>query len=793
MNMAAMSRQKSICVSAAAVGDRVLARVRADAAPQQGIVRFAGPTEFGEGEWVGVELLAPEGKHDGTVMGLRYFQCKPSHGVFLRPQMVCLDEAASTDEPQSPASPYRRGQAVKYCSASAGKWVPCEVTAVRGDGAVRITLRGEDWLSPEEQVLKLRVADAGEAAKDPVSWAHGAASDDTESTAGLPAAEALQAELEAERADRRAERRELEDKLMESAHYGQLLLERNEALAREVRAVKEQLEQREKALTARSGLDAYEALDAAEGAALQLQERNGWLEEERRRLLGEVAQLRDQLREVPSEVHRPAGAGSDKRKEHDDSDDEDGLEVSGILTASSGRRRNSPVEHHSNVLEDECARLEAENRQLKAAVDQLRRVPTGAGEDTPRDGAEVGGVRSRQRLSSTEQAQQDEVKRAHRSRAVTWADAKGQDDPAPSDDDGENAGRKVVRWASATTTVGRSGEDRYRSEDKQGLQEVLEHSRQLQLQLDELQHKCEAATAEIAVLLERKITLEAQLRVAQDNAASLQLLVEQEWHQSEALRREVEHLTGLLEDQRNKRSVSLLTPHWSTQSIRLGDFRRPSAATASTSFADFRRPSMSAPGSRPRSRMTSPGPENLASILTRCNSVSSSNGAKSRSNSLDDMLQMASIPSERLVRPRDASLERGRGGWPGKPDATLAEAAECLSVEAFLQEACVVRSGSPTMTGTGSSPSLPRPLARPREPSYQASGGSTPRRQGSLARRPAPREGPPPMAEGIEGLGRRLTQLRALFAGAGPPGAGGPTERTPLRRWDTTPLRGPMS
>jgi dynactin 1 len=54
----------------------------------RGLVRFYGPTSFSKGKWVGVELSEPVGKNDGTVQGLKYFTCKPNHGMFLRPSQV---------------------------------------------------------------------------------------------------------------------------------------------------------------------------------------------------------------------------------------------------------------------------------------------------------------------------------------------------------------------------------------------------------------------------------------------------------------------------------------------------------------------------------------------------------------------------------------------------------------------------------------------------------------------------------------------------------------------------------
>ena len=51
---------------------------------------YIGPTDFEEGTWVGVELDTADGKHDGSVNGTRYFECRPGHGLFVRPEAVRL-------------------------------------------------------------------------------------------------------------------------------------------------------------------------------------------------------------------------------------------------------------------------------------------------------------------------------------------------------------------------------------------------------------------------------------------------------------------------------------------------------------------------------------------------------------------------------------------------------------------------------------------------------------------------------------------------------------------------------
>ncbi|KAM4589100.1 CAP-Gly domain-containing linker protein 3 isoform 1-T1 [Fundulus diaphanus] len=65
------------------VGDHVLV-----AGQKLGIVRFYGKTDFAPGFWFGVELDQPTGKHDGSVFGVRYFNCLPKYGVFAPPSRV---------------------------------------------------------------------------------------------------------------------------------------------------------------------------------------------------------------------------------------------------------------------------------------------------------------------------------------------------------------------------------------------------------------------------------------------------------------------------------------------------------------------------------------------------------------------------------------------------------------------------------------------------------------------------------------------------------------------------------
>ncbi|KAM7144522.1 coiled-coil domain-containing protein 187 isoform 2-T2 [Macrochelys suwanniensis] len=65
------------------VGDRVLVKNI-----QPGMLMFKGCTSFDEGYWAGVALDKPEGDHDGTYGGVKYFVCAKYFGIFVRPDQI---------------------------------------------------------------------------------------------------------------------------------------------------------------------------------------------------------------------------------------------------------------------------------------------------------------------------------------------------------------------------------------------------------------------------------------------------------------------------------------------------------------------------------------------------------------------------------------------------------------------------------------------------------------------------------------------------------------------------------
>lgn len=69
-----------------------------------GYIQFLGETQFAPGQWAGIVLDEPIGKNDGSVAGVRYFQCEALRGIFTRPSKLSRTEGEANGNQTAPPS-----------------------------------------------------------------------------------------------------------------------------------------------------------------------------------------------------------------------------------------------------------------------------------------------------------------------------------------------------------------------------------------------------------------------------------------------------------------------------------------------------------------------------------------------------------------------------------------------------------------------------------------------------------------------------------------------------------------
>lgn len=87
-----------------------------------GFIQFLGETQFAPGQWAGIVLDEAIGKNDGSVAGVRYFQCEPLRGIFTRPSKLAR-KAVSEDEANGSQASHA-SRATSPTSTSAASHLP---------------------------------------------------------------------------------------------------------------------------------------------------------------------------------------------------------------------------------------------------------------------------------------------------------------------------------------------------------------------------------------------------------------------------------------------------------------------------------------------------------------------------------------------------------------------------------------------------------------------------------------------------------------------------------------------
>ncbi|KAK6460559.1 CAP Gly-rich domain-containing protein [Scheffersomyces coipomensis] len=80
------------------VGDRC--RTINIAGERRGVIRYVGKINVldkGESVWVGIEFDEPVGKNNGSIDGVKVFECKQGHGSFVKPKQVEVGDFPELD------------------------------------------------------------------------------------------------------------------------------------------------------------------------------------------------------------------------------------------------------------------------------------------------------------------------------------------------------------------------------------------------------------------------------------------------------------------------------------------------------------------------------------------------------------------------------------------------------------------------------------------------------------------------------------------------------------------------
>lgn len=120
-----------------------------------GYVQFVGGTQFAPGQWAGIVLDEPIGKNDGSVAGVRYFQCEDQRGIFTRPSKLSRTQVAEPDANGAPATPK---QAALAASATPATPVPATTPASGAKGlksSESVSNLSETDSTKAKRVLKL--------------------------------------------------------------------------------------------------------------------------------------------------------------------------------------------------------------------------------------------------------------------------------------------------------------------------------------------------------------------------------------------------------------------------------------------------------------------------------------------------------------------------------------------------------------------------------------------------------------------------------------------------------------
>ncbi|XP_054145099.1 CAP-Gly domain-containing linker protein 1 isoform X1 [Melozone crissalis] len=114
-----------------------------------GFIQFLGETQFAPGQWAGIVLDEPIGKNDGSVAGVRYFQCEPLRGIFTRPSK--LSRKVVTEDEANGTQAAHASRATSPTSTSAASAVSSSTAALPPSGIPQKTpLAAKEHATPSQ-------------------------------------------------------------------------------------------------------------------------------------------------------------------------------------------------------------------------------------------------------------------------------------------------------------------------------------------------------------------------------------------------------------------------------------------------------------------------------------------------------------------------------------------------------------------------------------------------------------------------------------------------------------------
>ncbi|XP_062340077.1 CAP-Gly domain-containing linker protein 1 isoform X2 [Osmerus eperlanus] len=130
-----------------------------------GVVQFVGATQFAPGQWAGIVLDEAIGKNDGSVAGVRYFQCEDGRGIFTRPSKLSRTALPEKEANGGQGSPAPGASALANAAPAAGAVTTAQSTTNAASSSTGAKTPLNRTLTTSESVSNLSETDSAKKAR----------------------------------------------------------------------------------------------------------------------------------------------------------------------------------------------------------------------------------------------------------------------------------------------------------------------------------------------------------------------------------------------------------------------------------------------------------------------------------------------------------------------------------------------------------------------------------------------------------------------------------------------------